>query len=223
MANMVKKAVRKTIDKPVKKAVKKTIGKPVKKAVTQRRCFWATGDPLLSDYHDQEWGVPVHDDRHWFEKIVLDGAQAGLSWLTILRKREGYREAFARFDPARVARFTARDAERLMNNPGIVRNRAKIKSAIGNARAFLELQREHGSFDAFIWGFVDGRSLQGRARGPGDVPARTDLSDHISATLRAQGFSFVGSTIVYAFMQAAGLVNDHVHGCFRRPIVARMR
>ena len=131
----------------------------------RRRCFWAAGDPLLQAYHDEEWGVPVHDDRRWFEKIILDGAQAGLSWLTILRKREGYREAFAHFDPARVARFSARDAERLMNNPGIVRNRAKIKSAIGNAVAFRKLQEEHGSFDTFIWGFVDGRSLQGRVRG----------------------------------------------------------
>ena len=188
-----------------------------------RRCFWAVGDPLLQAYHDQEWGVPVHDDRRWYEKMVLDGAQAGLSWLTILRKREGYREAFAGFDPARVARFSARDSARLLKNPGIVRNRAKIKSAIGNARAFLEIQEEYSSFDAFIWRFVAGRSPKGRARGRDDLPARTELSDAISAALRSRGFTFVGSTIVYAFMQAAGLVNDHVIGCFRRPVVARLR
>jgi DNA-3-methyladenine glycosylase I len=191
--------------------------------VIGRRCSWAAGDPLLQAYHDQEWGVPVHDDRRWFEKIVLDGAQAGLSWLTILRKREGYREAFRGFDPGSVARFSARDIERLMKNPGIVRNLAKIKSAIGNARAFLSIQATHTSFDEFIWAFVDGRPRQGRARGPLDLPARTELSDQVSAALRARGFTFVGSTIVYALMQAAGLVNDHVVGCSRRRIVARMR
>jgi DNA-3-methyladenine glycosylase I len=189
----------------------------------RRRCFWAIGDPLMLAYHDEEWGVPVHDEHHWYEKIVLDGAQAGLSWLTILRKRPGYREAFHRFDPRRVARFSAREVERLLTDPGIVRNRAKIKSAIGNARAFLAIQEEHGSFDKFIWAFVGGRPLQGKARGRADVQARTNLSDEISVVLRARGFTFVGSTIVYAFMQAAGLVNDHVSGCFRRPIVARMR
>ena len=188
-----------------------------------RRCFWAQGDPLLQAYHDEEWGVPVHEDRHWYEKIVLDGAQAGLSWLTILRKREGYREAFHDFDPARVALYSARDVERLLKNPGIVRNRAKIKSAIGNARAFLALQAQHGSFDQFIWAFVGCRPRQGTTRGRADVLARTPLSDEISATLRGCGFSFVGSTIVYAFMQAAGLVNDHVIGCFRRRVIAGMR
>lgn len=167
--------------------------------------------------------MPVHDDRRWYEKIVLDGAQAGLSWLTILKKRDAYREAFRGFDPAAVARFGARDVERLTKNPGIVRNRLKIRSAIGNARAFVALQDGHGSFDAFIWGWVGGRPLQGKARGPADLPARTPLSDEISKVLRAQGFSFVGSTIVYAFMQAAGLVNDHVVGCYRRPQVARLR
>jgi DNA-3-methyladenine glycosylase I len=188
-----------------------------------RRCFWADGDPLLAAYHDEEWGVPVHDDRRWYEKLVLDGAQAGLSWLTILRKREGYREAFAGFDPAAVARYTAGDAARLLTNPGIVRNRAKIKSAIENARAFGRVQAEHGSFDAFIWSFVDGRAVQGRVRGRADIVARTELSDTISKQLRARGFSFVGSTIVYAFMQASGLVNDHMVGCLRRSVVARMK
>src|SRR4051794_38604793 len=189
----------------------------------QKRCFWAEGDPLLATYHDEEWGVPVHDDRHWYEKIVLDGAQAGLSWLTILRKREAYREAFCRFDPARVARFDQRDVDRLMKNAGIVRNLMKIRSAIGNAQAFLTVQKEHGSFDAYIWAFAGGRPLQPRRRSRADVPARTDLSDELSKALKRRGFSFVGTTIVYAFMQAAGLVNDHTLGCFRRTQVARLR
>ena len=188
-----------------------------------RRCFWADGDPLLSTYHDQEWGVPVHDDRRWFEKLLLDGAQAGLSWLTILRKREGYREAFADFDPARVAKFTARDQARLMKNPGIVRNAAKIKSAVGNARAFLALQEEQGSFDSYIWKFVNGKPVQNRIRSRADIQARTPLSDTISADLKKRGFSFVGTTIVYAFMQAAGLVNDHVTDCFRRAAIGKLR
>jgi DNA-3-methyladenine glycosylase I len=188
-----------------------------------KRCFWAEGDPLLASYHDEEWGVPVHDDRHWYEKIVLDGAQAGLSWLTILRKRDAYREAFAGFDPARVARFGERDVTRLMKNAGIVRNQLKIRSAIGNARAFLAVQAEHGSFDEYIWTFAGGVPLQGRARTRADIVARTPLSDELSKALKKRGFSFVGSTIVYAFMQAAGLVNDHVLTCFRRPQVARLR
>lgn len=186
-----------------------------------RRCAWASSDALLAAYHDEEWGVPVHDDVHWFEKLVLDGAQAGLSWLTILRKREGYREAFARFDPRRVARYSDADVERLMGNPGIVRNRAKIRSAIGNAKAFLAVQAEHGSFDAFIWRFVGGRPIQRRPRDPSQVPARSELSDEISRQLRTRGFSFVGTTIVYAFMQAAGLVNDHLVGCHRIAAVRR--
>jgi DNA-3-methyladenine glycosylase I len=189
----------------------------------RKRCFWAEGDPDMEAYHDEEWGVPVHDDRRWYEKLVLDGAQAGLSWRTILLKREGYRAAFRRFEPRAVARFTDRDVERLMGDAGIVRNRAKIKSAIGNARAFLQVQREFGSFDDYIWAFVDGKPLQRRPRARGDVPARTDLSDRVSADLRARGFTFVGSTIVYAFMQASGLVNDHTVGCFRRTAVARLR
>ena len=197
--------------------------RPAATVPASRRCLWSVGDPLLTAYHDQEWGVPIHDDRRWFEKLLLDGAQAGLSWLTILRKREGYREAFLHFDPERVARFTARDQARLMRNAGIVRNAAKIRSAIGNARAFLDVQREHGSFDAFMWSLVGGKPVQGRARGPGDVPARTALSDEISKLLKKRGFSFVGTTIVYAFMQASGLVNDHTVGCFRRSAVCRLR
>ena len=177
----------------------------------------------MRDYHDVEWGVPVHDDHHWFEKIVLDGAQAGLSWLTILKKREGYREAFADFDPAIVARYGARDAARLMRNPGIVRNRLKVQSAIGNARAFLDVQRAHGSFDAYIWSYVDGKPLQNRFRRQDEIPARTSLADLVSKDLKRHGFNFVGPTIVYAFMQAAGLVNDHLVTCFRHRPVARMR
>jgi DNA-3-methyladenine glycosylase I len=190
--------------------------KPRKTAAAVRRCFWAAGDPLLAAYHDTEWGVPFREDRRWYEKLLLDGAQAGLSWLTILRKREGYRRAFCDFDPECVARFTARDVERLMNDAGIVRNRLKIQSAISNARAFLALQAEEGSFDAWVWRFVGGAPVLGKSRGRGDIPARTPLSDALSLELRRRGFSFVGSTIVYAFMQAAGLVNDHTIGCFRR-------
>ncbi len=182
----------------------------------RRRCFWAASDPLLAAYHDEEWGVPIRDDRRWYEKLLLDGAQAGLSWLTILRKREGYREAFGGFDPAAVARFSERDVARLMGNPGIVRNRLKIRSAIGNARAFLALQAEHGSFDAWIWEFIGGRPIQSAIGGRADIQARTPLSDALSKELRRRGFNFVGSTIVYAFMQAGGLVNDHTIGCFRR-------
>ena len=189
---------------------------------TPRRCFWADGDPLLAAYHDQEWGVPIHDDLRWYEKLTLDGAQAGLSWLTILRKREGYRDAFRGFDPAAVARFGERDVARLMRHSGIVRNQLKIRSAITNARAFLALAAEHGSFDDWIWAFVGGKPIATRRRGRADMPARTPLSDALSAELRARGFSFVGTTIVYAFMQAGGLVNDHTLTCFRRPQIAAL-
>lgn len=188
-----------------------------------KRCAWAEGHPLLATYHDEEWGVPVHDDRHWYEKMVLDGAQAGLSWLTILKKRDAYRAAFAAFDPARVARFGAKDVERLMADAGIVRNRLKITSAIGNARAFLAVQEEVGSFDAYIWKAVGGRPLQSRLARSQDTPASTKLSDAISKDLKKRGFTFVGTTIVYAFMQAAGLVNDHVVDCFRHRAVARLK
>lgn len=179
------------------------------------RCPWSDGDALLRDYHDVEWGVPVHDDRQWFEKIVLDGAQAGLSWLTILKKREAYRQAFAGFDPAVVARYGARDVARLLRNPGIVRNRLKVKSAVGNARAFLDVQKQHGSFDAYVWAFVGGTTVQNRFRRQADLPARTPLADALSKDLKRRGFTFVGPTIVYAFMQAAGIVNDHLVTCFR--------
>lgn len=182
----------------------------------KRRCEWAGSDPLYVRYHDEEWGVPVHDDRHFFEMLILEGAQAGLSWITILRKREAYREAFANFDPAKVARFTDARVARLLENPGIVRNRLKVAGAVKNARAFLEVQKAFGSFDAYVWPFVGGTPKGNAWRSLADVPARTAESDALSRDLKSRGFTFVGSTICYAFMQATGLVNDHVQGCFRR-------
>jgi DNA-3-methyladenine glycosylase I len=185
------------------------------------RCPWAEGSPQYRAYHDREWGVPVHDDRVFFEFLILEGAQAGLAWSTILAKRDGYRTAFAGFVPAKVARFDERDVERLMGDPRIVRNRLKIGSAIANARAFEALRRECGSFDRYVWPFVGGAPLQARRRTMRDVPARSRESDALSADLRRRGFRFVGSTIVYAFMQATGLVNDHLVGCPRRKAVQR--
>jgi DNA-3-methyladenine glycosylase I len=172
-------------------------------------------DPLSVAYHDREWGVPVRDDRVLFEFLVLEGAQAGLSWITILRKREHYRQAFAGFDPARVARFGARDVRRLLGDPGIVRNRLKVEGAIRNAKAFVAIQREFGSFAAFQWQFVGGRPLLNARASIKDVPARTPESDALSQALRQRGFTFVGSTICYAHMQATGMVNDHTTDCFR--------
>jgi DNA-3-methyladenine glycosylase I len=180
-----------------------------------RRCAWAGTDPRMIAYHDTEWGVPVHDDRLLFEFLTLEGAQAGLSWETILNKRDAYREAFARFDPRRVARFDSRRVTRLLTNPGIVRNRLKIESTVSNARAFLDVQREHGSFDRFVWNFVGGKPKSNRWRSAAAVPGRTRQSDALAAALGKRGFRFVGSTICYAFMQATGLVNDHVLVCFR--------
>jgi DNA-3-methyladenine glycosylase I len=181
----------------------------------QRRCAWAGTDPRMIAYHDDEWGVPVHDDRLLFEFLILEGAQAGLSWQTILNKRDAYREAFAGFDPARVARFDSRRIERLLTNPGIVRNRLKVESTVTNARAFLEVQREAGSFDRFVWGIVGGSPRINRWRSMRKVPARTQESDALSTELKRRGFRFVGSTICYAFMQATGLVNDHLISCWR--------
>ena len=186
-----------------------------------RRCAWAGTDPRMIAYHDQEWGVPVHDDRLLFEFLTLEGAQAGLSWQTILNKRDAYREAFAGFDPARVARFDARRIERLLTNPGIVRNRLKIESTLTNARAFLEVQREAGSFDRFVWGVVGGSPKVNRWRSTRNVPARTAESDALSTELKQRGFRFVGSTICYAFMQAIGMVNDHLVTCDRYRQVGR--
>lgn len=188
----------------------------------RQRCPWAGTDPLYVRYHDEEWGVPLRDDRRLFEFVVLEGAQAGLSWLTILRKREGYRKAFAGFDPLEVARFDTARVERLLQDPSIVRNRAKVEAAIGNARAFLAVQEEHGSFADYVWRFVDGIPVQNRWRTPAEVPATTPLAEQISKDLRRRGFRFVGPTIVYAHLQATGVVNDHLVGCFRHREVARL-
>jgi DNA-3-methyladenine glycosylase I len=178
------------------------------------RCQWAT-TPLGIAYHDTEWGVPVHDDRVLFEFVTLEGAQAGLSWETILRKRDAYRRAFAAFDPAKVARFTTARIERLLEDPGIVRNRLKVESTVGNAKAFLAIQEEFGSFDAYVWRFVGGKPKVNRPRSMKDVPVRTPESDALSKDLAKRGFKFVGSTICYAFMQAVGMVDDHAAGCFK--------
>lgn len=180
-----------------------------------RRCAWATLNEAQAAYHDREWGVPVHDDRRWFEFLILEGAQAGLSWDTILRKRENYRIAFAGFDPAKVARFGRKEVSLLLANAGIVRNRLKIESAIGNARAFLGVQEAFGDFDRYIWRFVDGRPIQNRWNHLKQVPASTRQSAAMSRDLKARDFRFVGSTICYAFMQATGMVNDHLVSCFR--------
>jgi DNA-3-methyladenine glycosylase I len=180
------------------------------------RCEWADGDDaLLLAYHDEEWGAPLHDDRALFELLTLEGAQAGLSWTTILRKRDGYRSAFQDFDPERIARFDRRKVERLLKDPGIVRNRLKVESTVVNARRVLEAQDELGSLDALVWTFVSGEPIVGRRRTLGDLPAATPESEAMSKELKRRGFRFVGPTVCYAFMQAAGLVNDHVRSCFR--------
>lgn len=183
--------------------------------ITHIRCGWAGTDPIYIAYHDQEWGVPVHDDRTWFEFLILEGAQAGLSWITILRKREAYRVAFDNFDPERVAAYGDQKIAELLANPGIVRNRLKINAAVRNARAFLAVQQEFGSFDAYIWRFVGGQPRQNSWQSLRDIPAKTAESDTLSKDLSKRGFTFVGSTICYALMQATGMVNDHIVGCFR--------
>jgi DNA-3-methyladenine glycosylase I len=187
----------------------------MKNVLEKNRCPWSTSDPLYIGYHDAEWGVPVHDDQRLFEMLVLDGAQAGLSWITILRKRENYRKAFHDFDPEEVARYGKKEIGRLLKNEGIVRNRLKIESAVKNANAFLEVQREFGTFDSYIWQFVGGSTKVNSWKSLKQIPASTKQSDAMSKDLKRRGFSFVGSTICYAFMQAAGLVNDHVTTCFR--------
>lgn len=186
------------------------------------RCPWAGTDPLYVAYHDEEWGVPSRDDRHLFEMLVLEGAQAGLSWITILRKREGYRKAFEGFDPSKVAQFGPLDVERLLGDPGIVRNRLKVESAIDSAKAFLSLQEEAGSFSSWLWAYVDGRPFQSSFRQMREVPAKTPLAERISKDLRKRGFRFVGPTIVYAYLQAVGVVNDHLVSCPRQQAVARL-
>lgn len=189
----------------------------------RQRCRWAGSDPAMVRYHDREWGVPSFDDRHLFELLTLEGAQAGLSWSTILGKRERYVEVFAGFDPRRVARFTPARLERLLRDPGIVRNRAKLASTVGNARAFRAVQREEGSFARWLWRFVDFAPVQGRWRSARQVPAETGLSRDISRELKARGFRFVGPTIVQAYLQAVGVVNDHELGCFRHATLASRR
>jgi DNA-3-methyladenine glycosylase I len=184
---------------------------------TVSRCDWAAkGDELMLAHHDEEWGIPSHDDVYLFEMLTLEGAQAGLSWSTILHKREGYRRAFAGFDPAAVARFGPGDVERLLEDPGIVRNRLKVESTVNNAARVLEVQEEHGSFDAYLWAFVDGRPIVNDVRTMADLPAETDLSKAISKDLKRRGFRFIGPTVVYAFMQSVGVVDDHTLDCFRR-------
>ena len=186
------------------------------------RCKWAEGVGLnYIEYHDKEWGVPVHDDRTQFEFLILEGAQAGLSWSTILNKRDGYRKAFAEFDVEKVARFTKKRVEKLLLDPSIVRNRLKVESTISNAKAFIAVQEEFSSFSDYIWEFVDGRAIQNKFKKDSDVPATSAVSDALSKDLKKRGFKFVGSTIVYAHMQATGLVNDHVVGCFRHKVCAR--
>lgn len=183
---------------------------------TPNRCAWAQNDPLLADYHDTEWGVPEYDSRALWEKLMLDGFQAGLAWITILRKRDAFRKAFRGFDPARIARYGERDVERLLGNEGIIRSRSKIEATVGNARAYLAMRDAGEDFSTFVWNFAGGKPIVNRRRTPRDVPAKTPLSEEISAALKKRGFKFVGPVIVYAWMQATGVVDDHVDACFRR-------
>jgi DNA-3-methyladenine glycosylase I len=182
----------------------------------KERCGWNGTDPLYIEYHDKEWGVPVHDDRKLFEMLILEGAQAGLSWITILRKRENYKKAFDNFDAKKIARYDQRKVKSLLSNEGIVRNKLKIAATIGNAKAFLDIQKEFGSFDAYVWKFVNGETKHNKHKSLKNVPAKTTESDTMSKELKKRGFSFVGSTICYAFMQAVGMVNDHTANCFRK-------
>ena len=185
----------------------------------KERCAWSGTDPLYIEYHDNEWGVPVHDDRKLFEMLILEGAQAGLSWITILRKRENYRKAFDNFDAKKISRYDRRKVKSLLSNEGIVRNKLKIAATIGNAKAFLDIQKEFGSFDAYIWKFVGGRTKHNKTQSLKDILAKTAESDAMSKELKKRGFSFVGSTICYAFMQAVGMVDDHTINCFRKRLV----
>lgn len=180
-----------------------------------KRCVWCGDDPLYVDYHDKEWGVPVRDDPTLFEFLILEGAQAGLSWITILRKREGYRQLFDNFDAQKIARYSDKKLEKLLLNPKIIRNRLKVYGARKNARAFLDVQQERGSFSDYIWGFVDNESIHNRWVSMAEVPATSEISDCLSKDMKKRGFTFVGSTIMYAYMQATGIVNDHTTGCFR--------
>ena len=188
-----------------------------------KRCTWPGNDPLYIKYHDEEWGVPLHDENQLFEFLILEGAQAGLSWITILKKRGAYRKAYHDFDVEKVARFNSRSVERLLNNAGIVRNRLKIAASITNAKSYLDIQEKHGSFNDFIWNYVDGKPIQNNYKTLKQIPAFTPLSDKISKDLKKRGFKFVGSTICYAFMQAIGMVNDHVTGCYRYQEVGKLK
>ena len=185
--------------------------------MTMSRCEWASASAVEAKYHDEEWGVPLHDDRLLFEFLILEGAQAGLSWATILNKREAYRQAFDHFDIQKVANYSKEKIESLLQNKGIVRNKLKINAAVNNANRVLEIQAEHGSFDAYIWSFVDGKPIKNQWQKQADIPANTAVSDTMSKSLKQKGFKFIGSTICYAFMQATGMVNDHVISCFRHP------
>ena len=183
--------------------------------MTKHRCKWCIGDPLYESYHDNEWGVPLHDDRLLFEFLVLETFQAGLSWITILRKRENFRLAFDNFDYHKIAQYTDQKKEELLQNPGIIRNKLKVNSAITNAQNFIKIQEEFGSFDTYIWGFVDGKTIKNAWKSQEEIPATTPISDRMSKDLKKRGFKFVGSTVMYAFMQATGMVNDHTVDCFR--------
>ena len=182
---------------------------------TEKRCDWCLGNELYMAYHDTEWGVPVHDDRRHFEFLILEGAQAGLSWLTVLRKRESYRKAYDGFDPARVARYNDRKVASLLADPGIVRNRKKVESSITNAQAFLTVRKEFGTFDRYLWGFVDGKPVRNRWKSISEIPTTSELAVRLSADLKKRGFRFVGPTIIYSHLQAVGVINDHLEGCFR--------
>ena len=183
--------------------------------MNKTRCIWCGSDDIYVKYHDEVWGVPLHDDRLLFEMLILEGAQAGLSWITILKRREGYRKAFDNFDAKKVSKYSEKKQEELLQNPNIIRNRLKIKSVITNANIFIEIQKEFGSFDKYIWSYVKGKQINNKIKSHSQIPARTELSDVISKDLKKRGMSFVGSTIIYAYMQAIGLVNDHVTDCFR--------
>jgi DNA-3-methyladenine glycosylase I len=187
----------------------------------KNRCIWCGEDPLYIDYHDNEWGVPIHDDRLLFEFLILEGAQAGLSWITILKKRDNYRKAFHNFDYKKVSNYSQDDIERLMNNSGIVRNRRKIESTIKNAQGLIKIQEEFGSFDSYLWGYVDGKPIQNQWKSMAEIPVKTEISEKLSKDLKKRGFNFVGPTICYAFMQAIGMVNDHIIDCFRYEEVKR--
>lgn len=183
--------------------------------MNKKRCAWVTRDQIYIDYHDKEWGVPIHDDKLLFEFLILEGMQAGLSWLTILKKRENYRKAFHQFDAKKIAAYTQKDINKLLTNEGIIRNKLKVHAIVNNAKCYLEMKDKHGDFSSYIWKFVDGSPVDNAWSGKGKLPAMTDISDKLSKDLKANGFKFIGSTICYAFMQAVGMVNDHEVGCFR--------